>query len=52
MEFFIFNVDKRKIMWCVFGFKDDEYVVGYIGIFMEVKNYFFFIEVFVKYYVL
>ena len=24
-------------MRCVFGFKDDEYVVGHIGIFMEAK---------------
>ena len=25
-------------MRCVFGFKDDEYVVGHIGIFMEAKK--------------
>ena len=37
VEPFIFNVDKRKTMRCVFGFKDDEYVVGHIGIFMEAK---------------
>ena len=49
VEPFIFNVDKRKTMRCVFGFKDDEYVVGHIGIFMEAKNHSFLIEVFAKY---
>ena len=52
VEPFIFNVDKRKTMRCVFGFKDDEYVVGHIGIFMEAKNHSFLIEVFAKYHAL
>lgn len=39
-------------MRCVFGFKDDEYVVGHIGIFMEAKNHSFLIEVFAKYHAL
>lgn len=49
---FVFNLEKRIVMRHAFGFKDDEYVLGHIGIFMEAKNHPFLIEIFAKYHAL
>lgn len=48
---FSYNTEKRMEMRRLFGLKDNEYVVGHIGKFMEAKNHPFLIELFAKYHV-
>lgn len=43
---FKFSPERRKIIRKEFGIKDDDFIVGHIGKFMDAKNHYFLIKVF------
>lgn len=49
IEKYIYNSINRRIIRSEFGIKEDEFVVGHIGKFMDAKNHEFLINVFAKY---